>query len=253
MPVAAPTFAPALNDPDPLPPPPGPPIKSFVRRGRRLSRAQKYALDHYLPKHVIPLQGGPIDIRRAFGRRAPLILDIGPGRGDFTLRHARRRPENNYLAVEVHRPAIGHLLNEIERQNLTNIKIIEHDAMEALEYGIPAQSVRQALLFFPDPWPKKRHHKRRLLKPALLALLKTRLAAHGRLHIATDWADYAAWIADLFSQDPDFVNLAAPGPFAPRPAWRRETRYEARGIRLGHAIHDFCYALRTAPARPKPE
>lgn len=246
MPIACLTFAFTLNDPDP-PHPPRPHIKSFVRRGRRLSRAQKYALDHYLPRHVIPFQGRPIDIRRAFGRRAPLILDIGPGRGDCAIAHARARPENNYLALEVHRPAIGHLLNQIERHKLANLKIIDHDAVEALAWGIPARGVTQAMLFFPDPWPKKRHHKRRLIKPALLALLKTRLAAHGRLHIATDWADYAAWIADLFRQDPDFVNLAANGRFAPRPAWRLKTRYEARGLRLGHAIRDFCYALSTAP------
>ena len=232
-----------MNDPSP----PYPDIKSFVCRGRRLTRAQKYALDYYRQRHVIPFQKRPIDIRRAFKRQAPLILDIGPGRGDFTLHHALRRPENNYLAVEVHQPGIGHLLNEIERHKAGNIKIIDHDVIEALTYQIPARGLSQAMIFFPDPWPKKRHHKRRLIKPALLALLKIKLAAHGRLHIATDWEDYAAQIAHVFRQDPDFVNLAAPGPFAPRPAWRIKTRYEARGLRLGHPIRDFCYALRPRP------
>ena len=218
-------------------------IRSFVRREGRLTKAQKYALDHYWEKHGIEYQPALLNIDEIFKRRAPLVVDIGVGTGDSTLKHAQLHPENNYLAIEVHRPGIGHLLNQIESNNLPNIKIINHDVIEILKQQIPNQTISQILIFFPDPWPKKRHHKRRLINPNLLTLIKRKLSRHGRLYIATDWEDYAEHIQLLFNQDTSFFNLAGSESSSPRPAWRIPTRYESRGLRLDHKVWDFCYSL----------
>ncbi len=219
-------------------------IKSFVRRDGRLTRAQARALDHYWDKYGIEFNDTKLEPTTVFQRRAPLVIDIGVGTGDSTIHHARQHPENDYLAIEVHRPGIGHLLNEIERFRMNNIKVINHDVIPVLLDLLPDHSVSQIFIFFPDPWPKKRHHKRRLVSRSLIDLIKNKLAWHGRLHIATDWQDYAEHISELCESDEDLVNLAGCNAYAPRPTWRIKTRYEARGERLQHEVRDFCYALR---------
>lgn len=218
-------------------------IRSFVRREGRLTRAQSRALEQYWPEFGIDFSGELLDIDTLFGRRAPLVLDIGVGTGDSTLQHAMQHPGNNYLAIEVHRPGIGHLLNEMGNQHVTNIRVINHDVIPVLGQLLPAGSVSQVFIFFPDPWPKKRHQKRRLINAELLGMLQKILTRNGRLHIATDWEDYAEHIALLFGNSPAFCNLAGNAIYAPRPAWRVHTRYEARGTRLQHNVRDFCYCL----------
>ncbi len=218
-------------------------VRSFVRREGRLTRAQQQALDHYWVKHGVEYRPQHLDIEQLFQRRAPLIVDVGVGTGETTLHLAASHPENNYLAIEVHRPGIGQLLNQIEHQRLHNIKIINADVMDIFSYQLPRHCCNQILLFFPDPWPKKRHQKRRLLNARLLILLKAVMQQQGRFYIATDWMDYAEQIQFLFNADPDFINLAGANGIACRPEWRVDTRYERRGLRLGHKIWDFCYGL----------
>jgi tRNA (guanine-N7-)-methyltransferase len=222
-------------------------IRSYVKRDGRLTKSQRHALDHYWDKHGIEFKNDPIDFDELFNRRAPVIMDIGVGTGDTTLSHAQSHPQNNYLAIEVHRPGIGQLLNQIEKNKLTNIKIVNHDVIDVLKNQIPEHSISQIFIFFPDPWPKKRHHKRRLINTPLLALIKKKMTLNGRLHIATDWENYADHIQQLLNKDPELINLAGNNNTAPRPYWRINTRYESRGIRLEHDVWDFCYGLRTKP------
>ena len=218
-------------------------IKSFVRREGRLTQAQARALDQNWANYGIDFDGTQMQLTKVFQRCAPLVVDIGVGTGDSTIHHASQHPENDYLAIEVHRPGVGHLLNEIEKKRIRNIRVINHDVIPVLEQVLPDHSVSHFFIFFPDPWPKKRHHKRRLVSSSLIDLIKIKLAWHGRLHIATDWQNYAEHISELCDADKDLVNLAGPGQYAPRPRWRSKTRYEMRGERLQHEVRDFCYAL----------
>lgn len=219
-------------------------IKSFVRREGRLTKAQQYALNNYWYKHGVDFQPSLLNIEQIFKRRAPLIIDIGVGTGDSTLQHALQHPENDYLAIEVHRPGIGQLLNQIELHGLTNIKIINHDVIDVFMHQIPTRSINQVFIFFPDPWPKKRHHKRRLINKNLITLIKKHISRHGRLHIATDWEGYADHIQCLLTEDPELFNLAGHENLAARPEWRINTRYESRGLKLKHKVWDFCYCIR---------
>lgn len=219
-------------------------IRSFVKREGRLTKSQQYALDNYWEKYGINLTTGAIDSVQLFKRHAPLIIDIGVGTGDSTYHHAAMHPENNYLAIEVHRPGLGQLINKIESNNLTNVKVSNDDVVDVLAKQIPDNAVSQIFIFFADPWPKKRHHKRRLINTALLELITQKMVRHGRLHIATDWEDYAIQIEELCSADPVLVNLAGNKlNFSPRPNWRIQTRYESRGLRLDHKVWDFCYGF----------
>ena len=218
-------------------------IRSFVKRDSRLTKAQQLALDNYWDKHGIDFNNELIDLYSLFKRPAPIVMDIGVGTGDTTFHHAETHPENNYLAIEVHKPGIGRLLNAIESKKLNNIKIINHDVIEVLENQTPEQSLSQVFIFFPDPWPKKKHHKRRLINKHLLELLKKKLTLNGRLHIATDWANYAEHIHELCNQDDELLSLNSSDKTVPRPDWRIQTRYEMRGLRLEHTVWDFCYAL----------
>ena len=218
-------------------------IKSFVRREGRLTKSQRHALEHFWHKYGIDYSPEKLDLEKIFGRRAPTVVDIGVGTGDTTLKHALLHPENNYLAIDVHRPGIGHLLNQLELNNIKNIKVVNHDVIQVLDEQISDHTLSQIFIFFPDPWPKKRHHKRRLINKSMLNLIKNKLAWNGRLHIATDWSDYAEHISELCKNDPDLNNLSGKDHFAPRPAWRTNTRYEARGERLSHRVYDFCFGL----------
>ena len=218
-------------------------IRSFVKRDSRLTKSQQHAIQTFWRKHGIDYSDSLINYENEFNRVAPVIMDIGVGTGDTTFFHAQQHPENNYLAVEVHKPGIGSLLKKIETNNLTNIKIINHDVIDVLRNQISNHSLSQVFIFFPDPWPKKRHHKRRLINKKLLEILKIKIADHGRLHIATDWIDYAEQIQELSNNDPDLINLTGHNQSSPRPNWRINTRYESRGIKLEHEVRDFCFAI----------
>ncbi len=219
-------------------------IRSYVTREGRLTKSQLRGLDNYWMKYGIEYNPEIINFKKIFKKHGPIILDIGVGAGESTVNHAISHPENNYLAVEVHRPGVGKLLNKIEKDRLTNIKIIRHDVIDILREQIPDRSLTQIFIFFPDPWQKKRHHKRRLINEELIKLIKKKLVMHGRLHIATDWRDYANHIRELGNADLGLINLAGNNNFSPRPLWRTETRYELRGKKLDHEVWDLCYGLK---------
>lgn len=218
------------------------PIRSFVRREGRMTAAQRSALEHEWAAYGLSAARGPIDLDTAFGRTAPRVLEIGCGDGTALLDMARLHPENDYLGIEVYRPGLGGLLRRLAAEALGNVRLIAEDVVDVLRDGIPDHSLDVICIFFPDPWPKKRHHKRRLIQPAFRDLLHAKLKRHGRLFIATDWADYAEHILDVMEGEPGFVNLAGPGVSAPRPRWRPLTKYERRARRMGHVIREFAYA-----------
>jgi len=215
-------------------------IRSFVRREGRMTNAQRRALVELWPRYGIELGTGPIDLRAAFGREAPVHLEIGFGNGDALATMAAAHPENNYLGIEVHRPGIGHLLRRCAAEQLENVRVISADASEALERIAPG-SIAAAYVFFPDPWPKKRHHKRRLVQPDFVALLRERMVAGGILRFATDWRDYAEQMLAVLGADPELQNLSGVGQYAARPPERPLTRFEQRGMRLGHAVWDLSF------------
>ncbi|HEX3096843.1 MAG TPA: tRNA (guanosine(46)-N7)-methyltransferase TrmB [Usitatibacter sp.] len=216
-----------------------PPIRSYVLRQGRFSPAQQRAYAELMPRLGIAYRPQPLDFKAIFGREAPVVLEIGSGMGETTARIAAGNPDIDYVAIEVHAPGIGSLLRRVEEEGLTNLRIIQHDAVEVLRDMVPAGSLAGIHVFFPDPWPKKRHHKRRLVQPAFAELAATRLARGGRLHVATDWQEYAEQILEVLSAVPGLANAAA--GFAPRPAWRPETKFEQRGRRLGHGVWDVLF------------
>ena len=218
------------------------PIRSYVLRQGRTTPAQKRALEELLPKYGLAFSERPIDPAQVFGRTAPLVLEIGSGMGETTAAIARMRPEDDFLAVEVHSPGVGSLLRRVAELGLKNIRIIQHDAVELVTAMIPEASLAGIHVFFPDPWPKKRHHKRRLLKPAFVHELALRLAPHGYLHAATDWEPYAQEMLETMTAEPLLVNTA--GGFAPRPPYRPQTKFEARGLALGHRVWDVRFRRR---------
>ena len=218
------------------------PVRSFVLRQGRMSPAQQRALDTLLPRLGIAYAPAPLDFAAAFGRSAPVILEIGFGMGETTAAIAAAHREHDFLGLEVHGPGVGALLNRIEAAGLSNVRVIQHDAVDVVAQMIPAASLAGIHIYFPDPWPKKRHHKRRLLQPAFVRALADRLSAGGYLHAATDWDDYAQEILATFSAEPLLANTTA--DFAPRPAWRPQTKFETRGLKLGHGVRDLVFRRR---------
>lgn len=214
-------------------------IRSFVLRQGRVSNAQRRAVDSLLPLFGIAYRAAPLDFDAAFTRCAPKFLEIGFGMGETTAQIAAEHPRNDYLGIEVHTPGVGGLLRLIEAQRLTNLRIIQHDAVEVVTQMITPASLSGIHVFFPDPWPKKRHHKRRLLQPAFVHLLASRLRPAGYLHVATDWEEYAAQILAVLSAEALLVNSVA--GFAPRPDYRPLTKFESRGLKLGHAVRDIVF------------
>ena len=210
----------------------------MLRQGR-VSNAQHRAHETLLPRYGIAYEPSPLDLARVFGRAAPTILEIGFGMGETTAAIAAAHPENNYLGIEVHTPGVGSLLKQIDAQGLNNVRIIQHDAVEVLRHTIAPACLDGVHIFFPDPWPKKRHHKRRLIQPPLAGLLSDKLRPGGYLHAATDWHEYAEQILAVFSATPLLRNTAA--DYASRPAYRPQTKFETRGLKLGHGVWDIVF------------
>jgi len=218
------------------------PIRSFVLRQGRVSNAQQRAHETLLPKFGIPYAPGLIDLDQVFGRRAPKILEIGFGMGETTAAIAALHPENDYLGIEVHTPGVGSLLKAVDAEGLTNVRIVQHDAVEVLCHMIGHGTFDGVHVFFPDPWPKKRHHKRRLLQPAFVALLVERMKRGAYLHVATDWQEYAEYVLAVLKNNPLLENTAM--DYAPRPAYRPQTKFETRGLKLGHGVWDVIFKRR---------
>jgi tRNA (guanine-N7-)-methyltransferase len=217
-------------------------IRSYVLRQGRVTDAQARAFERLMPVYGIPFAPRPLDLDAAFGRRAPKILEIGFGMGETTAAIAQAHPENDYLGIEVHTPGVGALLRRVESLGLANVRVIQHDAVEVVEKMIAPASLDGVHVFFPDPWPKKRHHKRRLLQSAFVGLLATRLKPGAYLHAATDWEDYAMQMLEVLSGEPSLANTAT--GFAPRPESRPLTKFETRGRRLGHGVWDLVFRRR---------
>jgi tRNA (guanine-N7-)-methyltransferase len=214
-------------------------IRSYVLRQGRISNAQQRAYDQQLPKYGISYSERPLDLTQIFGRNAPCVLEIGSGMGETTAAIAHANPGTDYIAVEVHTPGVGSLLKLIDELGLTNLRVVQHDATEVIAHMIPDAALAGIHIFFPDPWPKKRHHKRRLIQPPLVRLLADRLVPGSYLHVATDWEEYALHILDVLRGEPALVNTAT--DFTPRPQWRPQTKFEARGLRLGHRVWDVIF------------
>lgn len=214
-------------------------IRSYVLRQGRVSVAQQRAVDTLLPRFGIHYVARPIDLTQAFGRTAPKILEIGFGMGDSTAVIAQTHPENDYLALEVHTPGVGNLLKLIDEQQLKNIRIMQHDAVEVLRDMIADGSLDGVHIFFPDPWHKARHNKRRLIQPLFVAQLMHKLKPGAYVHVATDWQDYAEQILAVLSAEPRLQNTVA--DYAPRPDYRPLTKFEQRGLKLGHGVWDVIF------------
>ncbi|HEV7137680.1 MAG TPA: tRNA (guanosine(46)-N7)-methyltransferase TrmB [Steroidobacteraceae bacterium] len=214
-------------------------IRSFVTRSGRITTAQERALEELWPRYGVELGAAPIDLDALFGRRARRVAEIGFGNGEHLLALAAARPAEDFLGIEVHRPGVGRLLLQLEERALGNVRVVCRDVVEVLERYLGGACLDEILILFPDPWPKKRHHKRRLLQPAFVASLAERLKHGGALRLATDWEPYAMEMLTTLSGEPRLRNVAADGGFIPRPAERSPTRFERRGERLGHQVWDL--------------
>jgi tRNA (guanine-N7-)-methyltransferase len=218
-------------------------VRSYVLRAGRITVAQRRALQELWPRFGLAYAPQHLDLDQVFNRHAPRVMEIGFGDGEALTRLAAQEPGTDFLGVEVHEPGVGHCLLLIEELGLTNVRLIRHDAVEVLREQVPDGVLRQVNLFFPDPWPKKRHHKRRLVQPEFIALLAAKLEPGGRFHMATDWAPYAEHIATVLAAQPDFereeISAAA----------RSETKFERRGKRLGHDVFEFRWCRSTRPRR----
>ena len=225
------------NTPESVPYPRG--IRSYVRRAGRTTAGQAKALQALGPAYLVPYQPQPVDLAQVFGRAAPTILEIGFGMGEATAHIAGVRPDDNFLCCEVHPPGVGALLKRIGENNLTNIRIVAHDAVEVLDHMLPEGSLAGVHVFFPDPWHKLRHNKRRLIQPPLVARLASRLQAGGYIHCATDWQPYAEQMLEVLSAEPLLRNTA--DAYAPKPEYRPLTKFENRGLKLGHGVWDLVF------------
>jgi len=217
-------------------------IRSYVLRAGRMGTGQQRALAELGPRFVLPFQAEPLDYAQVFGRNAPVVLEIGFGMGDATAQIATSRPDTAFIGVEVHEPGVGALLKRIGEQGLTNLRIVRHDAVEVLAQMIAPASLAGVHIFFPDPWHKTKHHKRRLIQPAFVSRLITRLAPGGYLHCATDWQPYAEQMLEVLGAEPGLRNTAE--GYAPKPAYRPLTKFENRGLKLGHGVWDLVFEKR---------
>jgi len=220
-------------------------VRSFVLRAGRMGTGQQRALEELGPRFCLPYAPALLDLDIAFGRQAPRVLEIGFGMGDATAQIAAALPGTDFIGVEVHVPGVGALLKRIGEQGLMNLRIVQHDAVEVLEHMIPPGSLAGVHIFFPDPWHKKKHNKRRLVQPGFVARLVTRLAPGGYLHCATDWEPYAQQMLEVLSAEPALENTA--NGYAPKPDYRPLTKFENRGLKLGHGVWDLVFRLSTRP------
>ena len=220
------------------------PVRSFVLRQGRLTPGQARALAQHADRYLlaVPAAGEPaLDLDRVFGRSAPRVLEIGFGNGDAVLATASAEPERDFIGIEVHGPGVGRLLKDAADAGISNLRVFQHDAVEVLQRAVPAASLAEIRVFFPDPWPKKKHHKRRLIQPALVQLLRSRLRPGGLIHLATDWPAYAEHMLAVMSVAPGLGNLAVDDGFVPRPDSRPLTHFEQRGLKLGHPVFDLMF------------
>jgi tRNA (guanine-N7-)-methyltransferase len=225
------------------------PVRSFVLRGGRLTDGQQRALDELWPRFGIEDDSGPVDLAATFGNSHPVIVDIGFGNGESTWQMAQAAPEKNFLGIEVHPPGVGHLLLKLEEHGLSNVRILQGDAMDFLRRRVADAALHGVCLYFPDPWPKKRHNKRRIVQSGFIDLLAQRIGPGGILHMATDWTPYAEHMLDVLRNHPAFENLSEDGQFSERPFFRPQTKYELRGRKLGHTVHDLIYRRRMVSSR----
>jgi len=216
-------------------------IRSFVTRAGRITEAQQRALDESWPKFGVAFDGKPLDLETLFGRSAPRVVEIGFGNGENLAALATAHPERDYLGIEVHRAGVGRLMLAAETGQLGNVRISCHDAVEVLEHQMPPGSLDELLILFPDPWHKKRHHKRRLIQPPFVALAASRMKAGGVLRLATDWEPYAVQMLEVMDASEAFANTSAEGGYIEKTAERITTRFEKRGQRLGHGVWDLAY------------
>ena len=221
------------------------PIRSFVMRAGRMTVGQARALEELWPRYGVEYSPAPVSFEQLFGRQAPRTLEIGFGNGEHLASLAASHPERDYFGIEVHRPGVGHLLMLVEKNGLTNLRASSHDAVEVLRDQVTPGSLDEVLLLFPDPWHKKRHHKRRLVQPPFVELVASRLASGGVFKLATDWENYAQQMLEVLSAaNALFENLSATGDWVPRPDERAPTRFEKRGARLGHGVWDLAFRRR---------
>ena len=216
-------------------------VRSYVVRGGRMTDGQQRAMAQHWPRYGLEFSLQPLDLNAAFGRVAPRRLEIGFGNGEHLAALADAHRDEDFLGLEVHPPGVGHLLLDAAQRHLSNLRVICHDAVEVLQQQIPTASLAEVAILFPDPWHKKRHHKRRLIQDAFVALLADRLEPGGLLRLATDWQPYAEHMLETLARNPQFTNLAAAGGYATRAADREPTRFEQRGLRLGHSVLDLAY------------
>lgn len=219
-------------------------MRSYVLRQGRLTQAQRRAIDELLPRFEVPAGDGPVDFEALFGRRAVVWLEIGFGNGMTLAGLAESRPDACFIGAEVHGPGVGHLLLEVEQRGLDNLRLLRGDGAIFLRERVAPASLHGVLILFPDPWHKKRHHKRRIIQPGFVELLADRLAPGGLLHLATDWADYGVSMVEVLAAEPRFELLLDTCEDAQRPEYRRRTRFETRGLRLGHQVRDLVYRRR---------
>ena len=217
-------------------------IRSFVLRQGRMSPAQQRYLDQMMPRIGLAYQNRSMDLDAVFGRAAPRVMEIGFGMGETTARIAGDRPQTDFLAIEVHSPGVGNLCKLVDQLGLSNVRIMQHDAVEVLRDMIAPAALAGVHVFFPDPWHKKKHHKRRIIQPDFVSLVASRLQPGGYLHCATDWAEYAEWMLEVLSGEALLENTAA--EYASRPAYRPMTKFEERGIKRGHVVHDLIFTRR---------
>jgi tRNA (guanine-N7-)-methyltransferase len=216
-------------------------VRSFVRRQGRITASQERALEALWPHFGVEDDGRPLDLEALFGRRAPRVLEIGFGNGDTLAAMAAAQPELDFLGIEVHRPGVGRLLHHVETQGLTNVRVMCADAVIVLEQQIPDAGLDAVHLYFPDPWHKTRHHKRRLVQPEFVEKVRRKLKIGGLFHLATDWEEYARHMLKVLSAAPGYRNRSSAGDYVPRPDYRPLTKFEQRGQRLGHGVRDLVF------------
>lgn len=217
------------------------PVRSYVLREGRITPAQQRAFDAHWSRYGVDFHGLPRDLDELFGRSAPHVLEIGFGNGEALAWAADNDPGRDFIGIEVHRPGVGRLMNALAASEATNARIYRHDAVEVLAQEIPASSLDEVRIWFPDPWPKTRHHKRRLVQTRFIELLATRMRPGGLLHLATDWRNYAEHMLEVMQAEPAWHNRVGDEHYCERPDWRIETHFERRGLRLGHGVWDLLY------------